>query len=511
MSYYGAEVILVIMILRIFVISKLPKKTFIVLWGVAICRLMIPYSFSSKFSIFNVINSFSSSKEFSSPEKVFTVNRVEVINNIDAASQKAFTIPVMDICWGIGVLLLATFFIVAFYKSYGQLRTALPIKNNLSINEWINKQKLHRNLKVMVSDQITTPLACGVIFPKIILPKCMKLENKEQLNYVLAHELIHIKHFHTLWKCVMLLVLCIHWFNPLVWFMYVLLSRDLEISCDEEVIEMYGETKRSEYASYLINMAEQRSRLNPLSSGFSKNSIEERLVLIMKYKKLKSLNIGLACMVVGVTTNIFATTGAFAEVKNVQANNETTQAGSTVDNGPNFPAYTASDFEKCVEKFKNVMTENIKAGKIKSADIEKYKTNMKEMEDALERLKADSGKGNFVVDKIEDDVAEWQTKDGHYICAGMIDGVVSFGTDEEKPTETYTVQEFEKYIETCKNRISADIKSGVVYGDDYNEVKELEDALEKLKADNGQGKFVVYKSLNGGAEWDAGNGVYIFN
>lgn len=80
----------------------------------------------------------------------------------------------------------------------------------------------------------------------------------------------------------------------------------------------------------------------------------------MKYKKLKSLNIALACMVVGVTTNIFATTGAFAQDRNVQANNETTQAGSTVEFGP---TYTASEFEKCVEKYKNAMTENIQAGK----------------------------------------------------------------------------------------------------------------------------------------------------
>lgn len=511
MSCYGGAIILVIIILRAFAISKLPKKTFIVLWGIAICRLMIPYSFSSRVSIFNVINSFSSSKQFSSQGKVFTGNRVEVINNIDSTSQKAFSIPTIDICWGIGVLLLAMFFIVAFYKSYGQLRTALPIKNNLTINEWINKQKLHRNLKVMVSDQITTPLACGLVFPKIILPKCMELENKEQLNYVLAHELIHIKHFHTLWKCVMLLVLCIHWFNPLVWFMYVLLSRDLEISCDEEVIGMYGETKRSEYASYLINMAEQRSRLNPLCSGFSKNSIEERLVLIMKYKKIKSLNIALACMVVGVTTNIFATTGAFAQDRNVQASNETTQAGSTVDNGPNFPAYPASDFEKYVEKFKNVMAENIKEGKIKSDDIEKDKTNMKEMEDALERVKADNGKGNFVVYNLGDDVAEWQTKDGHSICAGIIDGDVSFGTDE-MPKETYTVQEFEKHIEAYKNEVATEIKSGNANVEQLKiNIKDMEDALEKLKADNGQGKFVVYKSQNGGAEWDAGNGEYIFN
>ena len=59
MSLSGAVMILVIVVIRALAINKLPKKTFLVLWGVAVVRLLIPYSLSSTFSVYSLLRRFA--------------------------------------------------------------------------------------------------------------------------------------------------------------------------------------------------------------------------------------------------------------------------------------------------------------------------------------------------------------------------------------------------------------------------------------------------------------------
>jgi hypothetical protein len=89
--------------------------------------------------------------------------------------------------------------------------------------------------------------------------------------------------------------------------MYVLANRDLELSCDESVIRLFGENTKSAYARTLIRMEETKSGLRPLCNNFSKNAIEERVTAIMKMKKTSlAAMLVAAILVVGVGT-AFAT------------------------------------------------------------------------------------------------------------------------------------------------------------------------------------------------------------
>ena len=55
MSMSAAILIVVITVLRAVSIHKLPKKTFLFLWGVALFRLLLPISVPSIFSIYSWI------------------------------------------------------------------------------------------------------------------------------------------------------------------------------------------------------------------------------------------------------------------------------------------------------------------------------------------------------------------------------------------------------------------------------------------------------------------------
>jgi hypothetical protein len=182
------------------------------------------------------------------------------------------------------------------------------------LNDWIENHKLLRPISIMQSDRIKTPIAVGIIKPRIILPKSMNMDDKQLLSYVLAHEYYHIKRYDAVWKLLSAFVLCIHWFNPMVCVMFVLVNRDLELTCDERVIRHFGTKIKTAYAYSLIDMEEKQKKFTPLYNGFSKNAAEERIVSIMKIKRHSVLTIVIAALLVaGATTAFAAATASTAE------------------------------------------------------------------------------------------------------------------------------------------------------------------------------------------------------
>ena len=99
---------------------------------------------------------------------------------------------------------------------------------------------MRRPLQVRYSDRIDTPLTYGMFRPVILLPKSLDRNGGERLSFVLAHELVHVRRWDALSKCFLCAAVCVHWFNPLVWVMLLLAGRDLEVSCDQKVVQMYG-------------------------------------------------------------------------------------------------------------------------------------------------------------------------------------------------------------------------------------------------------------------------------
>lgn len=312
MSLSAGVLILITMTIRALGLNKLPKITFLALWGVVAFRLLIPFSIPSSLSIYNIMNSVGTfinpKAQMPSGTNPFVYGSISTVDTqILPIQDVLFLASPMQIIWMIGAVSLAIFFLVTFYKNNKELKTALPLRGNAIIDDWCRKHKLRRSIQVLVSDKITTPIAVGILKPRILLPKTMDIHDKQLMRYVLAHEYQHIKHFDMLWKLVLLLTLCLHWFNPLVWIMYMLANRDLEIACDEKVLTIFGAGTRSEYALTLIQMAEKKSKFTPLYNGFNKNLTEERIVSIMKFKKGSVFTMALAILlVVGIAT-AFAT------------------------------------------------------------------------------------------------------------------------------------------------------------------------------------------------------------
>ncbi len=330
MTLYGGAFVLFIVVVRALALHRLPKGAFLVLWEMAALRLLLPFTIPLPFGL------------LAPPEPLTAVGEYLAAGGTSPSGTPAAGIPsgapitagtapssALPMIWLAAAALMAAYFTVSYGRARRRFRSSVP-DNSPAVRRWLADQKLRRPLEVRQSALVSSPLTYGVLRPVILLPEPMEREDDDTLAYILTHELVHVQRFDALAKLVFAAALCLHWFNPLVWVLYVLANRDLELSCDQRVMDHLGGRKKAAYALTLINMEETRSGYFSPYSHFSKLAIEERIEAIMKYKKASVLALGLAAaLVIGATTAFAASA---SPVSNEQRDRRL-NAESVIDEG----------------------------------------------------------------------------------------------------------------------------------------------------------------------------------
>lgn len=344
MSFSGSVFIMAIVLIRAITINRLPKKTFLILWMLALLRLLLPFSIPSVFSVYTLISADVSTPENSVVETGDTVWDAQMENPIVAMQgteplQPEIQLPVslLSIVWCVGMSALAIFFIISYLHCLREFQTALPVHDPYA-EQWLREHSRKRQLLLRQSDEILAPLTYGIFRPVILMPKNTDWENRKELQFILTHEYVHVCRFDAVTKLILSAALCIHWFNPFVWVMYFLFNRDIELACDESVLGLLGTQSKADYSLMLINMETRKSGLSPLCNNFCKNAIEERITAIMKTKKTTIFSLLTACLIVLGATAVFATS---AQTTNL-ASSETQE--STTDGEASESPVSASDF-----------------------------------------------------------------------------------------------------------------------------------------------------------------------
>ncbi len=151
------------------------------------------------------------------------------------------------------------------------------------------KKKLRCSLRlegwgegIYLADGIETPFVLGCIAPKIYLPSNME---DKSYPYVIAHERIHIRRRDYLFKLGAYLVACLYWFHPMVWAGFILMGRDMEMSCDEAVLRRMNGDCRGEYADSLLSLSCGRHYPAAAPPAFGEGDTRGRIKHIMGYRK----------------------------------------------------------------------------------------------------------------------------------------------------------------------------------------------------------------------------------
>lgn len=308
MSLSGGCLIAFILVLRFFALKKLPKRIFFILWIVALSRLLVPvnlpFSFGITFPVTQTVDEMYLKTEVTDYPAADT-QTAEATNISVSSDRNISSMEWLRWIWILLMIALLLFFGVQYYREYKKIQTALPISCE---SEHCLKMLVDvpNRVRLLISDRVFSPLTFGIIFPAVIFPKIMDLGNAANARYVLTHEVIHIKRADNFWKIVMLLALCIHWFNPCVWIMWIFFNRDIELSCDEKVIEICGENEKKEYAKTLIEFAEKQYHWLLFTNRFGKSGIQERIDAIMKFKKMTIVGFTIGILLLGAAITAFA-------------------------------------------------------------------------------------------------------------------------------------------------------------------------------------------------------------
>lgn len=285
MTVSATLMIFAIIGIRKILIHAIPSFIFAILWLLVVIRLCVPYDFSTDYNIYNLLYYLRKALGFDSFEiSWFWLDRMIMI---------IWDHTILKICC-LTIWLLGVFFIVfrlwksfLFSKKIWKESFPCPFENDLK--DFLIKNGLETKYAIKESDQIQTPVACGVLQPTIILPKNFDIENSMALMQAVLHEYMHLKYHHTVLQYLIILFLAFNWFNPMIWIFYQYVNRDMEIACDRGALKILGEDQKSAYALQLIQAAENMMDLKQnqiiFYNNFAHCDLKERIVAIMKFKK----------------------------------------------------------------------------------------------------------------------------------------------------------------------------------------------------------------------------------
>ena len=328
MSLAGACLIIVVIVLRALLLHRLPKALFFWLWMLALLRLLLPVFPASPLSVFArapvaapVVQQAAASAVGEGAQAMRTEAAVApaapqappaaaaqtapLARAASAAAPEAALMPALTCVWLAVALLLALLLGLVYARGLRRFQSATPLHSPF-LRAWLKRQALRRAVDVRLCPRIDSPMTYGVLRPVILLPESVGKADTQTLLCALEHELSHIRHFDAVWKLLIAVAVCLHWFNPLVWAMAILANRDIELCCDARVLRRGGKEERRAYASALLRMEEARARILPLTNAFSRNALEERIGAIMNAKKISITALLLTLLIVAVALTAFA-------------------------------------------------------------------------------------------------------------------------------------------------------------------------------------------------------------
>lgn len=195
--------------------------------------------------------------------------------------------------WLVGMIIFIAYHVI---KHCRFLKLAAHWSENITDEQMLTliqdlkiQMDLSKNIGLQFCDSIGGPMMIGFASPRILLPKADF--TKDELHFILKHELVHYKRKDLWYKCLVLIATAIHWFNPIVYLMAKAIDIQCELSCDEEVVRSTDGNIRQQYSETIIGVVKYQSKLKTaLSTNFygGKKGMKKRIFSIMDTSKKKA-------------------------------------------------------------------------------------------------------------------------------------------------------------------------------------------------------------------------------
>ncbi len=267
MSLQAGFLVLFVLAFRL-VFQRVPKRYRLLLWGLVVLRLLVPFRIESAFSLLPA-PPVAEMNALPALRVIATSPAAPIFSTVDVApeaAQPSFSLAaLLGALWLAGVAAMALYSIVSYARLDRKVRSAVCLRENI----W-------------QTGAIQTPFVLGFFKPRIYLPKELPIA---AAHHVIAHEQAHIRHFDQLLKPLGFVALALHWFNPLVWLGYFFFCRDIELACDERVIRDFPAAQRADYSQALLTCSVRGAWTAACPIAFGEVGVKERVKSILSYKK----------------------------------------------------------------------------------------------------------------------------------------------------------------------------------------------------------------------------------
>ncbi|MFR5356159.1 MAG: M56 family metallopeptidase, partial [Clostridia bacterium] len=230
-------------------------------------------------------------------------------------------LPLFSRIWLTGMLLSL------IYLLYSYLKTRRRLSHAVLAEDTTSERLIHtgwRLAPVYECDELPSPFAMGIFHPVIYIPFGLDACRQEM---ILLHEQYHIRRRDHLVKLFASVLLAVYWFHPLVWLSWVILCRDMEMSCDEKVLELLGSEQRKAYSLTLLQFASGESA-GYVPLGFGEPNVKSRIKHVLRFKKA-AVGTGVVGVVILIATILLLGSN---RQQNIRDSANTDTASSTQEN-----------------------------------------------------------------------------------------------------------------------------------------------------------------------------------
>lgn len=334
-SIHASIVGIVILLVKCILRDKISGKWSYLLWMLLVVKLIIPFGPQSNLSVFNKVpinisqsnlydesldittNEYTEDYDIDSRTYSSDVEGNVIINeesafksNKEYVNYKNIVFDILPLIWVGGFitsLFVAIFMNLALNYNIKKGNKNIDERLELILIKCKNKIKVRANIGIKVNKNIRTPGLCKVIKPEIIFPYYMKDLSYDEVEYILLHELSHYKRRDILSNYFLILLQCIHWFNPFIWYFFKKIREDMELATDEMVLRVLDESEYKNYARTIITLIERVNiipkNIGVLGMADDKKIIKKRINMIKKAKLFKNRKtlisiIGISCMLI---------------------------------------------------------------------------------------------------------------------------------------------------------------------------------------------------------------------
>lgn len=310
-AVFSTATALLIIIFKLIFKNRISAKWHFLVWAILLIRLVFPVLPSAPFSVFNfakmdeqsvtsssVVNIVSQEGYYRQSDEprysvTFGENAVPDNNKPDSdgvyynTNVHAFRFgEFFAMIWAAGALVLSVYFIIVlviYRRGLKKKRRECDEKTLSVFNSCRERLGIKRTVRLYFAD--ATPVLTGLFRPSIYIPDSY---SEHELEAVLIHELCHLKHLDVLWSGMAAAVLCLNWYNPVIWVSFFMFKRDIELYCDERTLKFTG--NRQSYAMLLLKTAtKNRYVLGTSSLQSGKSDVKRRIKFLAKYKKITAV------------------------------------------------------------------------------------------------------------------------------------------------------------------------------------------------------------------------------